>query len=64
MCSLLYFQSSMFMSGLMATVLKKWQSTNAGMQSHVLKAVAAFGGSLSNETLRLAPLKVNSLNSL
>ncbi|XP_025812104.1 BTB/POZ domain-containing protein At1g04390 isoform X2 [Panicum hallii] len=36
---------------------KKWQSTDAGIQSHVLKAVAAFVGSLSNEALRLAPVK-------
>jgi hypothetical protein len=40
---------------------KKWQSTDAGIQSHVLKAVAAFVGSLSNEALRLAPVKVRSL---
>ena len=39
---------------------KRWQSTDAGIQSHVLKAVAAFLGSISNEALRLAPVKVNS----
>ncbi|OEL26964.1 BTB/POZ domain-containing protein [Dichanthelium oligosanthes] len=36
---------------------KKWQSTDAGVQSHVLKAVSAFAGSLSNEMLKLAPIK-------
>lgn len=37
---------------------KKWQSTDAGMQSHVLKAASAFLGCLSNELLRLPPIKV------
>ncbi|KAF0902316.1 hypothetical protein E2562_015535 [Oryza meyeriana var. granulata] len=36
---------------------KKWQSTDAGIQSHVLKAAAAFLGCLSNEMLRLPPIK-------
>ena len=39
---------------------KRWRSTDAGIQSHVLKAVAAFVGSLTNDSLRLAPVKVNS----
>ena len=39
---------------------KRWRSTDAGIQSHVLKAVAAILGSTSNEALRLAPVKVNS----
>jgi len=39
---------------------KRWRSTDAGIQSHVLKAVAAFVGSLTNDALRLAPVKVNS----
>jgi hypothetical protein len=37
---------------------KKWQSTDAGIQSHVLKSVAAFVCCLSNELLRLPPIKV------
>jgi hypothetical protein len=37
---------------------KTWQSTDAGIQSHVLKAVAAFVASLSNEALKRAPMKV------
>lgn len=37
---------------------KKWQSTDAGVQSHVLKSVGAFVGCLSNELLRLPPIKV------
>ncbi|WVZ78943.1 hypothetical protein U9M48_026580 [Paspalum notatum var. saurae] len=36
---------------------KKWHSTDAGIQSHVLKAMAAFVSCLSNEVLRLAPIK-------
>uniref|UniRef100_A0A804PUA7 BTB domain-containing protein n=2 Tax=Zea mays TaxID=4577 RepID=A0A804PUA7_MAIZE len=36
---------------------KKWQSTDAGVQSHVLKSVGAFVGCLSNELLRLPPIK-------
>ncbi|CAN6220404.1 unnamed protein product, partial [Urochloa humidicola] len=36
---------------------KTWKSTDAGIQSHVLKAVIAFVGCLSNEVLRLAPIK-------
>lgn len=38
---------------------KKWQSTDAGIQSHVLKAAVPFVGCLSNELLKLAPIKVN-----
>lgn len=37
---------------------KKWQSTDAGIQSHVLKAASAFLGCLTNEMLRLPPIKV------
>ncbi|KAF8687337.1 hypothetical protein HU200_043020 [Digitaria exilis] len=36
---------------------KKWQSTDAGIQSHVLKAAVPFVGCLSNELLKLAPIK-------
>ncbi|KAM0886798.1 hypothetical protein ACQ4PT_029470 [Festuca glaucescens] len=36
---------------------KKWQSTDAGIQSHALKAVAPFLSCLSNEMLRLPPIK-------
>uniref|UniRef100_A0A0D3GJU4 BTB domain-containing protein n=1 Tax=Oryza barthii TaxID=65489 RepID=A0A0D3GJU4_9ORYZ len=36
---------------------KKWQSTDAGIQSHVLKAASAFLGCLTNEMLRLPPIK-------
>ncbi|KAJ1260394.1 hypothetical protein BS78_10G228700 [Paspalum vaginatum] len=36
---------------------KRWHSTDAGIQSHVLKAMAAFISCLSNEVLRLAPIK-------
>ncbi|CAL5039989.1 unnamed protein product [Urochloa decumbens] len=36
---------------------KTWKSTDAGIQSHVLKAVVAFVGCLSNEVLKLAPIK-------
>lgn len=39
---------------------KKWQSTDAGVQSHVLKSVGAFVGCLSNELLKLPPVKVIS----
>lgn len=38
---------------------KKWQSTDAGIQSHAIKAVTAFLGCLSTEMLRLPPIKVN-----
>jgi hypothetical protein len=38
---------------------KKWQSADAGIQSHALKAMAAFVGCLSNEMLKLPPVKVN-----
>jgi hypothetical protein len=40
---------------------KKWQSTDAGVQSHVLKSVGAFVGCLSNELLKFPPIKVNLL---
>ncbi|XP_051202038.1 BTB/POZ domain-containing protein At1g04390 [Lolium perenne] len=36
---------------------KKWQSTGAGIQSLALKAVAPFLSCLSNEMLRLPPIK-------
>uniref|UniRef100_A0A0D9WT71 BTB domain-containing protein n=1 Tax=Leersia perrieri TaxID=77586 RepID=A0A0D9WT71_9ORYZ len=36
---------------------KKWQSTDAGIQTHVLKAAAAFLGCLSNDMTRLPPIK-------
>uniref|UniRef100_A0ACD5UJ87 Uncharacterized protein n=2 Tax=Avena sativa TaxID=4498 RepID=A0ACD5UJ87_AVESA len=36
---------------------KKWQSTDAGIQSHALKAVAPFLSCLSNDMLRLPPIK-------
>ncbi|KAF7103872.1 hypothetical protein CFC21_104806 [Triticum aestivum] len=36
---------------------KKWQSTDAGIQSHAIKAVTAFLGCLSTEMLRLPPIK-------
>ncbi|TVU08535.1 hypothetical protein EJB05_41943, partial [Eragrostis curvula] len=36
---------------------KKWQSTDAGIQSHALKAMAAFVGCLTNEMLKLPPIK-------
>lgn len=40
---------------------KKWQSSDAGVQSHVLKSVGAFVGCLSNELLKLSVIKVNPL---
>ncbi|KAL5199692.1 hypothetical protein ABZP36_020895 [Zizania latifolia] len=36
---------------------KKWQTTDAGIQSHALKAAAAFLGCLSNDMLRLPHIK-------
>ncbi|XP_015694341.1 BTB/POZ domain-containing protein At1g04390 [Oryza brachyantha] len=36
---------------------KKWQSTCAGVQSHVLRAATSFIGCLSNELMRLPPIK-------
>jgi hypothetical protein len=39
---------------------KKWQSSDAGIQSHALKAVAPFLGCLSSEMLRLPPIKVRT----
>ncbi|KAL5199686.1 hypothetical protein ABZP36_020889 [Zizania latifolia] len=37
---------------------KKWQTTDAGIQSHALKAATAFLGCLSNDMLRLPHIKV------
>ncbi|KAL5199873.1 hypothetical protein ABZP36_021076 [Zizania latifolia] len=37
---------------------KKWQTTVAGIQSHALKAAAAFLGCLSTDMLRLPHIKV------
>ncbi|GJN39103.1 hypothetical protein PR202_gb28200 [Eleusine coracana subsp. coracana] len=36
---------------------KRWHSNDAGIQSHALKAIAAFVGCLSNEMLKLPPIK-------
>ncbi|KAL6603652.1 hypothetical protein ACP70R_044013 [Stipagrostis hirtigluma subsp. patula] len=42
---------------------KKWQSTDAGVQSHALKAMSAFVGCLSNEMLKL-PLVKESISDV